>query len=134
MNVSFGDAIDYTHARKGSRLSLSPELNLRLGKHLRIDFEHEYTRFTVQGDRLYLANVSQARFIYQFNSRMFVRSILQHIDIRRNQELYVDEIDPMSRRLFTQFLFSYKLNPRTVFFLGYSDTHQAYQSFNPFMR
>ena len=127
MSVSYGDAIDYTHAREGSRLSLSPELGLRFGRHLKIDFEHDYTRFTVQGDRLYLANVSQARFIYQFNPRMFVRSILQHVDIRRNQELYLDEIDPTSRRLFTQFLFSYKVNARTVFYLGYSDNHRAYQ-------
>jgi hypothetical protein len=127
MNLSYGDAIDYTHAREGSRLSLSPEVDLRLGKHLQIEYEHEYTRFNVEGDRLYLANVSQARFIYQFNPRMFVRSILQYIDIRKNQDLYLDEIDPVSRQLFTQLLFSYKVNPRTVVYLGYSDNHQAYQ-------
>ena len=79
---------------------------------------------------MFLANVSQARFIYQFNSRMFIRSILQYVDVRRNQKLYEDEIDPVSKRLFTQFLFSYKLNPRTVFYLGYSDNHNAYQDIN----
>ncbi len=125
MNVSVGDAIDYTHAREGSRLSLSPELGLRLGRHLRVDFEHDYTRFTVQGDQLYLANVTQTRIIYQFNARMFLRSILQHVDIRRNQALYEDEIEPLSKRLFAQLLFSYKVNPRTVVYVGYSDNHQA---------
>ncbi len=129
MNVSVGDAIDFTHAREGSRLSLSPELGLRLGRHLKLDFEHDYTRFTVQGDQLYLANVTQARIIYQFNARMFLRSILQHVDIRRNQALYEDEIDPMSKRLFTQLLFSYKVNPRTVVYVGYSDNHQALQDY-----
>jgi hypothetical protein len=127
MNAYFGDAIDYSHARVGSRFSLTPELGLNLGKHIRIDFEHEFTRFTVEGDRLYLTNVSQARFIYQFNSRMFLRSILQYVDIQRNQALYEDEIDPISKRLFTQLLFSYKLNARTVFYLGYSDNYRAYQ-------
>ena len=127
MDVSFGDAIDYSHARVGSRLDLTPEISVNLGKHIRIDFENEFTRFNVGGDRLYLANVSQMRFIYQLNSRMFVRSILQHVDLRRNQELYEDEIDPLSRQFFTQFLFSYKLNPRTVFYLGYSDNYEAYQ-------
>lgn len=126
-NVSFGDAIDYRYAREGYKISLRPETSLNIGTHFRIDFEHEYTDFTVQNERLYLANVSQARFIYQFNSRMFLRSILQYIDIRRNQAMYADEIDLVSKRLFTQILFSYKLNPRTVLFLGYSDNYRAYQ-------
>ena len=46
---------------------------------------------------------------------------------RKNQALYEDEIDPTSKRLFSQLLFSYKLNARTVFYLGYSDNYRAYQ-------
>jgi hypothetical protein len=98
-----------------------------LGRHLKIDFEHEYTKFDVEGQRLYLANVSQGLFIYQFNPRMFIRAILQYVDVQRNQNMYEDEIDPVSNQLFTQILFSYKLNPRTVFYLGYSDNHEGYQ-------
>jgi hypothetical protein len=126
-NAHFGDSIDYSHAREGYRWELTPELSLNLGKHIRIDLDHELTDFTVGGERLYRANVTQSRFIYQFNSRMFVRSILQYVDIRRNQALYEDEIDPISKRLFSQLLFSYKLNARTVFYLGYSDNYRAYQ-------
>ena len=37
MDVSFGDAIDYSHARVGSRLDLTPEISVNLGKHIRID-------------------------------------------------------------------------------------------------
>jgi hypothetical protein len=127
MNVSLGDAIDYTHARPGSMLELSPELSLNLGRHLKIDFEHEYTKLDVGGNKLYRANVSQGRFIYQFNPRMFIRTILQYVDVRRNQEMYEDEIDRLSTSLFTQILFSYKVNPRTVFYLGYSDNHEGYE-------
>jgi hypothetical protein len=127
MNVSFGEAVDYAHAREGYRVVLGPELTLNLGRHIRINYDHQFIRFTVQGERLYLANVTQAHFIYQFNSRMFLRSIFQFIDIRRNQSLYEDEIEPISKRLFTQILFSYKLNARTVLFLGYSDNYRAYQ-------
>jgi hypothetical protein len=106
---------------------MSPELGLNLGRHLKINFEHELTRFDVEGQRLYLANVSQGHFIYQFNPKLFIRTILQYIDVRRNQEMYEDEIEPISERLFTQILLSYKLNPRTVFYLGYSDNHKGYQ-------
>jgi hypothetical protein len=127
MSVSFGDAIDYSHARTGSRFEMSPELGLNLGRHLKINFEHELTRFDVEGQRLYLANVSQGHFIYQFNPKLFIRTILQYVDVRRNQEMYEDEIDPVSERLFAQILLSYKLNPRTVFYLGYSDNRKGYQ-------
>ena len=129
-NFSFGDAIDYWYARKGSRTRVQPEVSLNLGRHLSVNFEHEYNNFTLGSERYYLANVSQARIIYQFSPRMFFRSILQYIDIRRNQSLYEDEIDPVSKRLFTQLLFSYKLNPRTVLFIGYSDNYRAYQDIN----
>jgi hypothetical protein len=32
-------------------------------------------------------------------------------------------IEPETNMLFTQLLFSYKINPKTVLFLGYSDNH-----------
>ena len=44
-----------------------------------------------------------------------------------NVALYGDGRDPEHRHLFTQFLFSYKLNPQTVLFLGYSDNSFANQ-------
>ena len=37
--------------------------------------------------------------------------------------MYGFPVEPRTKGLFTQFLFSYKLNPRTVLFLGYSDNH-----------
>ncbi|MDG2374931.1 MAG: hypothetical protein P8M18_01145 [Woeseiaceae bacterium] len=33
------------------------------------------------------------------------------------------EVEVSSRRVGRQILYSYKLNPQTVFFLGYSDQH-----------
>jgi hypothetical protein len=35
--------------------------------------------------------------------------------------MYGFPVDSRSRSLFTQFLFSYKLNAQTVLFIGYSD-------------
>jgi hypothetical protein len=58
-----------------------------------------------------------------------VRAILQHVDNRFNTDLYSDDRDPESQRLFTQFLFSYKVNPRTVLFIGYSDNSFANQDY-----
>ena len=49
--------------------------------------------------------------------------------IEFNPELYSDDRDPEYQGLFTQFLFSYKLNPRTVLFVGYSDNSAATQDY-----
>jgi hypothetical protein len=75
----------------------------------------------VEGGQLYQANVPQAKIVWQFNTRTFVRGILQYTDIRRNNDLYEDEVNELSKDFFVQLLYSYKVNPRTVFFAGYSE-------------
>ena len=127
MRASFGDYIDYSNIRPGERIRLEPEFSIRIGRHLLMDLEHQWTRMDSGGGRLYLANVSQSRFVYQFNSRVFFRAIFQYVDLRKDQALYFDEIDPVEKELFSQLLFSYKVNPRTVLFVGYSDTYLGYQ-------
>jgi hypothetical protein len=51
---------------------------------------------------------------------------LQYADFNYNSALYGSEIDPVFRHLFSQVLFSYKINPQTVLFLGYSDDYYGY--------
>jgi hypothetical protein len=43
--------------------------------------------------------------------------------VERNEALYIEEVDAHSRDVGRQLLYSYKLNPQTVFFLGYSDQY-----------
>jgi len=45
------------------------------------------------------------------------------LDVSRNPDLYLFPVLPKTQTLFSQFLFSYKLNPQTVLFLGYSDNY-----------
>ncbi len=63
--------------------------------------------------------------MYNFNVRTFVRGIFQRLDVERDPDLYVSEVESEDETLFTQLLFSYKLNPRTVLFLGYSDNQRG---------
>jgi hypothetical protein len=39
------------------------------------------------------------------------------------EKLNIQAVDEETTTLFSQFIFSYKINPRTVLFLGYSDNH-----------
>ena len=52
--------------------------------------------------------------------------MVQRLDVRHNLALYLELPDTAKERsFFTQLMFSYKLNPQTVFFLGYSDTREG---------
>ena len=121
INGVTGDWIDFDHVRPADRVHLSGELDFNLGRHLAWEISHIYSTLEVEGGTLYEANIPQTEIVWQFNTRTFVRAILQYTDIRRNQDLYEDEVDELSRDFFVQLLFSYKVNPRTVLFAGYSE-------------
>lgn len=122
-DVVFGDQIDYANTRLGKRFRINPWLTYNLGKHVRLSFDHTYERMNVQNDRLYTANISVLGVVYQLNVRTFFRAIVQYVFYDYNPCNYTFEIDSEFKRLFTQFLFSYKINPRIVLFIGYSDNY-----------
>jgi hypothetical protein len=114
LSGELGDAIDYAGARAADLFRLAPGVNYRFGRHLDVDLQHVLERLDARdGGRVYEANLSQVRLGYQLNVRTFVRAILQYLDL--------DAPGGGQEDLFSQLLFSYKLNPQTVFFLGYSD-------------
>ena len=41
--------------------------------------------------------------------------------------MYVDPVDMRTRDLGVQLLYSYKVNPQTVLFLGYTDTRRGFE-------
>jgi len=123
-NGSYGDNIDYANTRNGTGASIVPSININAGQRMKFNLNHNIAKLDVDQGRLYTANVSNFKVEYQFTSRMFIRTNLQWTDYRRNTNLYSYDVSPNSNKLFTQLLFSYKINPRTVFFLGYSDNYQ----------
>ncbi len=118
----FGGGVDYANNRKAtSAMQVGPALEYRPITRVSLHLSYNLDRLDVQGGRLYTANLAQLKAMYYFNVRAFVRAILQYTDISRDPALYTFPVDERTRRLFQQDLFSYKLNPQTVLFLGYSD-------------
>jgi hypothetical protein len=78
---------------------------------------------TLGGDPVFSAQLNDLRLTWQFNLRSFLRLSMQHQSIERNLAVYVDptDVEASSESLGAQLLYSYKLNPRTVFFAGYAD-------------
>jgi hypothetical protein len=124
---ALGDQIDYANGRGGKRFMVNPILEYNLGRHLSMGFDHVFERLKIDSGRLYTANLSNLRLVYQFNRRTFLRAILQYVHYDYNSKLYTFEIDPKFKHFFSQILFSYKINPHTVLFLGYSDDYYGYR-------
>jgi len=120
-----GEAIDYSNLRLSDSWMVRPELELSLGTHLALGLNHAIEQMRYSEQTVYTVHLSQLRLVYNFSTRAFLRAILQFTDLSRNAELYISPVSASYRGLFGQFLFSYKLNPRTVFFLGYSDNHNT---------
>ncbi|HLP60463.1 MAG TPA: hypothetical protein VK186_16605, partial [Candidatus Deferrimicrobium sp.] len=123
LDAIYGDQIDFDNIRPATLLFLAPGLTYKMGRHLYLGLDHIFEKLNVDLGRLYTANVSNLRLVYQFNAQLFVRTILQYVDYDYNVGNYLFPIDPRFKRLFTQVLFSYKINPQTVLFLGYSDNY-----------
>jgi len=125
-NISYGDEIDYSHVRGGNYLQIAPGISMNLGKHFYFRGSYMNYRLNIGGERLFQVHLPQVRMLYHFSRRVFFRAIVQYQHIGRNLDLYEFNVDPKTQTMFSQLLFSYKLNPRTVLFLGYSDNYLGY--------
>ncbi|MGD8440713.1 MAG: DUF5916 domain-containing protein [Holophagae bacterium] len=121
LNVNGGGGVDYANIRPGDFVTVDGGFWYRFGRHLLVEPQLARERMEVDEGWLYTSTIGQLTASWQFNPRCFVRAILQHVSDRFNAELYSDGRDPEVRQFFSQLLFSYKVNPRTVLFVGYSD-------------
>ena len=117
VNFTIGDQIDYSGERLGKVVNASTGITYNFGLHWQTDLRHTYERLKVGNELIYRANISRAKIIYQFSRRSFLRTIIQY--------RHTDEGDDLYEELTSQVLFSYKINPQTVLFLGYSDLHEG---------
>ena len=131
VDLVVADEIDFVNTQPGELVQVNPTMRIELGRHLRLRLAHDFQRLDVEGGNLFTANLTQLSTYYQWNLRTLFRATFQYTNIERTPELYTalnpEDVEPESEQLFTQLLFSYKLNPQTVFFLGYSDTALATQ-------
>ena len=120
----YGSQVDFANSRLGDQLRLEPFLDWNVSRHLLMRLRAAFQQLdTKAGDMVFDAAVYDLRLTWQFSRRSFLRLTAQVRDVERDPQRYVDEVDAHSRGLGRQLLFSYKINPQTVFFLGYSDNH-----------
>ncbi|HVF61868.1 MAG TPA: DUF5916 domain-containing protein [Thermoanaerobaculia bacterium] len=121
-----GEIIDFNNARQAEFELIQPTVDFRIGRHVQGSLDHTWQVFDIKnGPQFQEANLTQGRLLYHFNVRTFVRLIVQYLDVQREVEQWTFPVEPEEETLFTQFLFSYKLNPQTVLLVGYSDDYEG---------
>lgn len=133
-DANVGDAVDFANVRRASEAVLSPSVELRAGRHVTLSLAHRFRRLSVDGDEIFTAQLSEARGWYNFSPRSFLRVIVQNRWTDRNPGLFDAPVDPRDRSLVVQALYSYKLNPETVFFVGYGDDREGADGLHPTAR
>ena len=120
----YGDQVDFDNSRLGDQLRVEPFLDWNINQNLFLRLRATLLQLdTKQGEDVFDAEVYDIRMTWQFNRRSFLRFTTQYQSIDRNQDVHVEEVDARERDVGRQLLYSYKINPQTVFFLGYSDNH-----------
>ena len=125
-----GDAVDYTNQRLANEFRIAPSANISIGRGLSFEISDDFQRLSDAGTEIFRANLLQSKVIYQVSTRTMLRAIVQYRDITRNPAEYSAPVNEQDQNLFGQFLFSYKVNPQTVVFLGYSENNGATQDFD----
>ena len=118
--IRYGDQIDFANTRLGKQLRLFTDLEYNLTRHLLLGLDYTYARLTIDGDELFTANLADLRLSYQFDLKNKLRLVFIRSRIKRDPTLYIDPVDRENISQDIQLLYSYKVNPRTVFFAGFS--------------
>lgn len=134
MQVQRGEQIDFTNSRLADSRRIGPQIDWNATRHLLVRLRYTKDRLSAKdGPTIFDAQLIDLRLTWQFNVRSFVRLTLQDQDIERNLALYDSDPDndpntpppafppARTKTLASQLLYSYKLNPQTVLFAGYSD-------------
>lgn len=121
-----GEEIDFANAREADGVTLSGSVALRPNAHL--ELRGTASRRWIDVDdpalgagRLFTATVARLRSTWSFNSRSFVRVIVQHVETTRDTALFTFPTAARDAGLNLSGLFAYKLNWQTVLYAGYGD-------------
>lgn len=124
LSLSWGEAIDFTNERAADFITITPSAEVNIGRRIRGEMSWVRQTFrTEEGRRIFTVDLPQARLLYHFSRRAFLRAILQYRDVEREPAQYIVPVSARSRGFLSQILFSYRLDAQTVLLVGYSDNY-----------
>ncbi len=123
VSLDLGDEVDFAHARPGKKFILKSGVDYNFGRRLKFEADYSLNRLDVAGGRLFDARLTRLLVLILPGRRWMFRGIAQLMDIERCVERYASTVPPRDRTFTSQLLLSWKLNPRTVLYLGYADDY-----------
>lgn len=139
VGVSTGNDVDFLETSRVRRLDYNASLNLRPTQQLRIAATYVTSAFTRRGDgeRSTATRIPRVKADYQVTRSVFVRVVTQYtatlrsalLDPRTGRVLFLNSgsayspsVETIANGLRTDWLFSYRPSPGTVFFAGYGNS------------
>ena len=127
-----GDQIDFRNNALGSIDSFEPGLQGSLNDNISINLSYIDERLQRDGGSVYHARLLDARLSWQFNLRQRLRLAIQYGSTEFDQSLNSFPVPEEASDAGTQLVYSYKINPRTVFYAGYSDSYTGSDAIDTF--
>ncbi len=120
MFLRMGDQLDLAASRMGRISDWQPWLEMDIGRGINLNFNYTHQRLRRDGGTAFDAKVIDSRISWQLDPRQRLRLSLQGSDVARDPALYTRQVNRRARDLASQLLYSYKLNPRSALYAGYS--------------
>lgn len=127
-----GDQIDFANDALGSIDSFEFGTSGTFGEGLSYNLSYVDETLHRDGGDVYHAQLADLRVSWQFNLRQRLRVAFQYGDTQYDPSLWQDPIPRGLNDLASQLVYSYILNPRTVFYAGYSDNFFGSDSIDTF--
>ncbi len=116
------DTIDFRHDRPGHSDTYELYTEWQVNDHWSLGFDASRTNFDVNDESLFEAVISNLNTSYHFDDKSYLRLIVRYSDVDYNTALYSDPTQVEKEiKVSRQLLYAYKWNPKTAFYLGYSD-------------
>ncbi|MFC0676642.1 DUF5916 domain-containing protein [Lysobacter korlensis] len=115
-----GTQLDLRASRLGDYTQIGAELGLDIGRGINVSLDGNVQTLERDGGTAFRAVVLDSRASWQLDPRQRLRLSVQASEVERDQALYTTAVERRSREIAAQLLYSYKLNPRTAAYLGYS--------------
>ena len=116
-----GDEVDLANSRLGDSVEFAFWVQYKPSDHLTMATDFALMELDYRGDRVFTAWINDFRASYQFNLKHRLELTLQYQSLDRNPAMYGFPVAETDNDLASRLVYSFKINPRTVFYAGYSD-------------
>ena len=120
--ASVGDQVDYQNNRLADGVFVESSFSWFITPHLEFAVTSISETLDAENKEVFNAQLYDTRITYQFDAQSYIKVSAVYSDVDNNLDNNpIAYVDDRVKELSTQVLYGYKINPQTVFFLGYSD-------------